>query len=505
MCPFQPPKSHRSRKNKDSLSATVIADNVMTQLKESIKESLPNLASWEHELRRLSQNVDRMTTGSQSRVDMSSIEDQLGNLKEGIAEIKGNTQHNPQTAVARSHPTGPVSPLKDTPSPIKHKCTPIEYISEDYLDKSAADLLLQELEKESLIQEGGRQVASYGEYYKYMGSKSKPKPFPKYIKDLMDQLNKDHTGGKYVLNQCLLNKYEGGTSTLPEHSDNELSLNPESSIFTVSVGATRNIILRDTDSGNVTTHPATHGSLYSMTRQSQNFIKHRIDAEPESREGVRYSLTFRCVHWKYFNSTLAAGDSNLQPIKFGEGKGKVGASTPGKVTWSAHIGDLSPTDFMSYGNAVLMVGTNDLKKDTVKDIHDIRELYKLYKSKIINIQKLNPKCKVFICPVLPCKHPSVNHKIRLFNQFLFNDLVQTSFGVTVVGGFGQFLARGHTWTLSENLARPDHTGLHVNEAGTRLLVRLVKASMYSRKLSAGKITSNKTYRNALAHSDPRVR
>ena len=66
----------------------------------------------------------------------------------------------------------------------------------------------------------------------------------------------------------------------------------------------------------------------------------------------------------------------------------------------------------------------------------------------------------------------------------------------------QFLARGHDWTLSEKLYSPDHTGLHVNEAGTRLLVRLVKDSMYSRKMSAGKITSNKTYRNALVHSDP---
>ena len=96
----------------------------------------------------------------------------------------------------------------------------------------------------------------------------------------------------------------------------------------------------------------------------------------------------------------------------------------------------------------------------------------------------------------------VNNKIRVFNSFLFGDLVQTSFGVTVVGGFEQFLARGHDWTLSDALHRPDHTGLHINESGTRLLVRLIKQSMYSRKVSIGKISSGKTYRNALVHSNP---
>ena len=152
-----------------------------------------------------------------------------------------------------------------------------------------------------------------------------------------------------------------------------------------------------------------------------------------------------------------------------------------------------------------MVGTNDLKTNTIKTTTDIRELYKLYKSKITSIQKLNPSCKVFICPVLPCKHANINGKIRVFNSFLFGDLVQTSFGVTVVGGFEQFLARGQEWTLSDTLYSPDHTGLHINEAGTRQLVRLIKTSMYSRKMSAGKINSSKTYRNALIHSNPHQR
>jgi hypothetical protein len=427
--------------------------------------------------------------------DLTSIEQQLSSLTAAVAEMKSvNSSSRGDTA--------PVSPLKkkDETNVIEHNCMPIEQNIPTFLEPDVSQQLLSLLDAEGFAAEGNRQVASYGEYYKYMGAKSKPKPFPQLIKDVMDRINAELTEGKYLLNQCLVNKYTDNKTPLPEHSDNEFSINPISSIFTVSLGSTRNIIFNDTHLKKTTVYPATHGSLYSMTRDSQNFIKHRVDPEPEAVDGVRYSLTFRCVHWTYLNSTLAIGDSNFGPIEFGEGKMKVGKSTPGKVKFAAHVADIKPLDCVSYRNVVLMVGTNDLKQNSVRCKNDVRRIYQVYKSKILDIQKLHPTCKLYICPVLPCKRQDVNNKIRVFNTFIFDDLIQTTFGVAVVQGFDQFLARNQEWSLSDALYKPDPTGLHINGGGTRLLVMLIKQCMYASKFDKGRISSNKTYRNALVHS-----
>ena len=45
---------------------------------------------------------------------------------------------------------------------------------------------------------------------------------------------------QYDLNQVLVNKYEN-SATLPPHSDDEGSIKPDSSIFTVSLGSSGKI------------------------------------------------------------------------------------------------------------------------------------------------------------------------------------------------------------------------------------------------------------------------
>ena len=89
-----------------------------------------------------------------------------------------------------------------------------------------------------------------------------------------------------------------------------------------------------------------HRSLYSMTKESQNVFKHGILPNPNNSN--RYSITFRCVHWKYLNSTYAVGDSNFGKIKFGEGKGYVGKSTPG-------LKDFGPLNPRSACNIVMLL------------------------------------------------------------------------------------------------------------------------------------------------------
>ena len=87
--------------------------------------------------------------------------------------------------------------------------------------------------------EGSRKVASYGERCHYKGSTGSERPIPEALIPLIDKIKND-TRLQYDLNQVLVNKYEN-SATLPPHSDDEGSIKPDSSIFTVSLGSSGKI------------------------------------------------------------------------------------------------------------------------------------------------------------------------------------------------------------------------------------------------------------------------
>ena len=162
-----------------------------------------------------------------------------------------------------------------------------------------------------------------------------------------------------------------------------------------------------------------------MTRHSQDYFKHGMHKEEDlAADGIRFSLTFRALHWSNFNSTALIGDSNFGQVKFGDGKGKVGGSTPGVRFWAPTVESVDPLCCSSFKNVVLMVGTNNLKTN-IED-GQIENLYKQYKTKVSLIRKYNPKCKIFVCPVLPTKSHAINRRINIFNRFLHDDLIQCS-------------------------------------------------------------------------------
>ena len=65
---------------------------------------------------------------------------------------------------------------------------------------------------------------------------------------------------QYGLNQVLVNKYESAAA-IPSHSDNEGSIKPDSSIFTVSLGSSGKILFSNLISEGeqeLTVEPKTH-------------------------------------------------------------------------------------------------------------------------------------------------------------------------------------------------------------------------------------------------------
>ena len=127
-------------------------------------------------------------------------------------------------------------------------------------------IIYSRLEKCDFVSESGRSVAAFGETYKYNGSRNETIELPNPIKTLLDQLNIDQ---QHKLNSCVVNKYDGPESFIPLHADNERCIDPQSKIFTVSLGEKRLVKFVNTHNGDELSHEANHRSMYSMSRTSQ--------------------------------------------------------------------------------------------------------------------------------------------------------------------------------------------------------------------------------------------
>ena len=128
-------------------------------------------------------------------------------------------------------------------------------------------------------------------------------------------------------------------SVLPEHSDNEGDICPWSSIFTISIGANRKVVFRNTKDNVETIVYCPNRSMYQMTRHSQDFYQHQLKPEPEQEDTIRYSLTFRAVQGVYTGHfttprslsgtlTLARFSSGMVKVKLARQHLVSGASCP---------------------------------------------------------------------------------------------------------------------------------------------------------------------------------
>ena len=446
---------------------------------------------------------------------IDNIQKQLNSLSDQMKTLMDRPQppHLPPPSIPLPDPLphgtaqAPLLPRVEVgDTNLAHRKKSYEGIVENYITDIEEGELMNFLENEDFTEEGNRSTIQYGQHYRYMGSKTSPKPIPDIINNIMSRLNTEFATSNpqkqfhYELNSCLVNRYAHGHETLPEHSDNEGDINKLSSIFTISLGSPRTLHFRDIASNEVSEIKCQGRSMYHMTRASQEFFKHSIKEETAGDLGVRYSLTFRSVHWSNFNSTVLVGDSNFGPIHFGTGRGKMGQATPGVRLWAATVDDIDPLSCVGFRNVVVMEGTNNLKSDEMDD-EGIRELYKRYKTKLAQLRRYNPRCKLIVCPVLPTKSHKINRKINMFNRFLFSDLSQCNLKVLVVDGFMTFLDKS-TNLLRNSLAKPDASDiLHINGRGVGALVKLIKNCIFTSR-DYNRLVGSRLYSNAFRGGPP---
>ena len=142
---------------------------------------------------------------------------------------------------------------------------------------------------------GTRSAAYYGEHpYSYSGITHAPCPFTdnvylmhvlSYIKIVIPDL---------VFNSAMIHKYTDGNSIIPHHSDDEVCIESDSQIVTISLGETREMEFKNKSSGTTELVTLEHGEVFTMSKNSQQYFTHAIPATA-MKKNARLSITLRQI------------------------------------------------------------------------------------------------------------------------------------------------------------------------------------------------------------------
>ncbi len=399
--------------------------------------------------------------------------------------------------------------LQNQTTPHLPECSPYETYCEDLITSDMREKLLALLkEEEGNFKEVGnssREVLYYGEHgYWYTGAYHEANETPIVVQELMDLVRPKLKDPKTWINSCLVTRYKDGQSHIPMHRDDEGAIDPNSTsvIATVSIGAERTLSF--TNGVKSEDLAVKDGSLYVMSRFSQDFWQHGIkpvdstdtagissvvesdsaNDKPisEQDEDVvhepRYSFTFRHIAPYFNNSTCIIGDSNTQNLKFGKDLGTFGAWLPGKRVKAAKIEDIpSPEDIGPFRNIVLHTGINNIVDNNRKSN---RSLVSILKSKRDKIQSFYPKSKLYISLLLPTKSTFINNRVNELNSLILdmafgsknmyiidNSSIGTESGC-MPGKYGRFFRNGMANATD---------AVHLGKLGLRIFCKNIKGSI----------------------------
>lgn len=134
-----------------------------------------------------------------------------------------------------------------------------------------------------------RKTASFGIPYNYSQIEYPYQPFPKVIESIIESIE---VKLEFKPNNCLINYYPNGKSTMGWHSDRTDILHDGTGVAIVSIGDTRVLRFREiTNKENTMDYPLAPGSIIYMTKEVQDRWHHSI---PKADSDIgRMSLTFR--------------------------------------------------------------------------------------------------------------------------------------------------------------------------------------------------------------------
>ena len=503
--PLIRPAGHPSLKCESKLLGTVVSVAVHEKLSET----------FDHQIEEICLNTNRII-GESLKAHSDKIAEELKRLEAIKVELlERNSDPVPsEDSVSESIQNSqlPLYPQRENP------CKNVDNYIEKFIEPNAniTKDLISTLGKLKFSKVNGREVASFGEEYQYTGApRSNIKEIPPQLEALIAQIKSIDEYSAADLNQIVINKYVGEDSFLPEHSDNESTIKPESNIFTLTLGTPRTVIFGDKCNGETKEITPDTNSLYVMSQQSQLYWSHRIDKEP-SDLSTRYSITLRSVGKNYKNATVIIGDSNTKHLKFSQGKAKeigtFGYMLPGKRVEAFHVRDIDPLSCIGYRNVVLHCGINDIRDrspgrlDTDPEPSDVEEHFNNLITKVRQIKELCPYISIFISPILPTKSLKLNQRVVKFNKLIMHYSMHdnASEGVRIIN-LEQFVS--DEGVLIENLGVWDTQNscynnkdiLHLGKLGIRLLAKLFRENIFHKQ------TTSRPYSSVLSPTISRPR
>lgn len=158
---------------------------------------------------------------------------------------------------------------------------------------------------------GQREVKYYGEkLYRYGRTTHSANPLPStgYLSLILQKTREFFPNLSF--NSVLVTKYNNGQCCIPMHSDNEREIASHSEIVTISLGATRDIRLEAIHGDFKATYSIPHGSVYSMSAESQRHYRHGVPRDNKCTK-PRVSITLRKLQQPDTDKTPHSG---TQPI-----------------------------------------------------------------------------------------------------------------------------------------------------------------------------------------------
>ena len=127
--------------------------------------------------------------------------------------------------------------------------------------------------------------------YRYSGQTLEPRPFTPIAQRLLARVR---DRARVPFNHVLVNRYRSGSDSMGFHADYEPELGPDPVVASMSLGATRRLVLKPRRHGAGARHvfDLGAGSLFIMGGACQQQYLHGVPRQPDVNH-ERISLTFR--------------------------------------------------------------------------------------------------------------------------------------------------------------------------------------------------------------------